>query len=236
MLARTEHTKDELLVPNAAKRMSARELEFARARAHSKVIRLLKWIFPIAGVLTTAAFSVYTILSRVPELTYDISASAYADGKLVMASPKLDGVTSDNRPYSMTAARAIQDMKQEGIIELVEIAAKLPIDVTNSASIVAARGVYDSQKNTLDVTTPVTVETTSGMVAKLQSAFLEMDKGLLTTPKPVVITVKGAKVTSDTMSILENGKVLVFEKRVRMDIDPKQMRATEQAGDQNAGN
>jgi lipopolysaccharide export system protein LptC len=39
----------------------------------------------------------------------------------------------------------------------------------------------------------------------------------------------GATITSETMAIRENGKVLVFEKRVRMDIDPQRLKAAQQA-------
>ena len=44
----------------------------------------------------------------------------------------------------------------------------------------AERGVYDREKNTLDIPSAITVKTTDGMTVMLQSAFLEIGKGNLT--------------------------------------------------------
>ena len=51
----------------------------------------------------------------------------------------------------------------------------------------------------------------------------------MTTAEPVDIVLNGTKITSDSMSIAQNGKLLVFEKRVKVHIDP---RAQDSAGGQ----
>jgi lipopolysaccharide export system protein LptC len=48
---------------------------------------------------------------------------------------------------------------------------------------------------------------------------------------------KGSAVTADSMTVLENGKIVVFDKRVRMNIEPGQVRSAQQAsGGTNASN
>ena len=42
---------------------------------------------------------------------------------------------------------------------------------------------------------------------------------MLRTRDPVDISMTGAQIEADAMSVLENGKVLVFEKRVKMNLD-----------------
>ncbi|TKA98609.1 MAG: LPS export ABC transporter periplasmic protein LptC, partial [Mesorhizobium sp.] len=96
---------------------------------------------------------------------------AFADGKLVMANPKLNGFTKQNLPYSMTALRAIQDVSKQGIIDLEGIKAKLPIAADNTAAIDATHGTYDRDGNTLSLTSDVTVSTTDGVVAKFKSVY-----------------------------------------------------------------
>lgn len=237
MLAPTTTTKeDELIATRASESVRSREVDFQRAQAHSSKVRALKWVLPVLGVGIALFFGAYTFLSRVPQLSYDLASVAYADGKLVMSSPKLNGVTSDNRPYSMTAARAIQDPAKQNIIQLEGIDAMVPIDAVDSATILADRGVYDSTANTLDISSPILVEATNGVVAKLNSAYLEIDKGTLKTSKPVEIMQDGSVITADSMSIGENGKVLVFENRVRLTIIPKPAAPKGQSGDDNAGN
>jgi lipopolysaccharide export system protein LptC len=237
MLAPTTTTKeDELIAARASESVRSREADFVRAQAYSTKVRMLKWSLPALGVVMALAFGGYTFLSRVPELNYDIASVAYADGKLVMANPKLNGVTSQNRPYSMTAARATQDPAKQHIVELEGIDAMIPIDLENSAAIVAERGVYDSDANTLNIDSAFSVTASNGVAAKLGNAKVSIDEGTLFTDRPVEITRNGSKITADSLSVLENGKVIVFEKRVRLNITPDALRPAGKPGEQHAGN
>jgi lipopolysaccharide export system protein LptC len=202
---------------------------FRRAERHSRIVRVLKGALPVLAAALALGFLGYSYVMTPSSVAVQADGSAISDGKLVMANPKLDGFTKDNRPYSMTAIRAIQDFQNEGVVQLEGISAKLPIDAENWATIGAEGGVYDRDKNTLEIDTEITVKTADGMTAKLKSATLDIAGGGMTTEDPVDIRMDGATITSDTMAIRENGKVLVFEKRVRMDIDPQRLNATQQA-------
>ncbi len=202
-----------------------RQAAFQRALRHSRRVRLLKTALPLAAVLIAAGFAAYSYIQLPGSVTFDISESAYANGKLVMANPKLDGFTKASRPYSMTAMRALQHVDQTGIVELEGIDAKLPINETNFAMIGADRGVYDRDKNTLDIPTAITVRTTDGMEVKLHSAYVDIEQGSLKTDKPVDIRMEGAKLAAESMSVLENGKVLIFERRVKMELRPDRLKS-----------
>ena len=202
---------------------------FARAQRHSRTVRVLKSALPVLAAAMALGFLGYSYVMTPGSVAVKADGSAISDGKLVMANPKLDGFTKDNRPYSMNALRAIQDFQNEGVVQLEGISARLPIDAENWATIDAEGGVYDRDKNTLEIDTEITVETADGMTAKLQSATIDIGAGGMTTDDPVDIRMDGATITSDTMAIRENGKVLLFEKRVRMDIDPQRLKATQQA-------
>lgn len=228
--------EDELIAARTAESIRAREANFKRAQTHSIRVRVLKWSLPVLGVGIAAAFGIYTFLSRVPELSYDIASIAYSDGKLVMSNPKLNGLTSDNLPYSLTAARATQDPATQNVFELEGIRANVPLDAATSAEITADRGVYDSQISILTVNSLMTVKATNGMTAKLNSAAIDVNKGTLTTGDPVEVTQDENRLTADSMQILENGKLLVFETRVRLNIVPTPAGQKTQMGAQNAGN
>jgi len=202
---------------------------FERARKHSLRVRFLKGALPLLAVLMAVGFVGYSYFVTPASVAIVTDGSAYSDGKLVMANPKLEGFTKD-RPYKMNASRAIQDVKNEGVVQLEGISAKLPIAKDNWAMVDAPHGTYDREKNTLDITSEMVITTADGMVAKLKSAFLDMGKGGMKTDEPIDIETKGARITSDSMTILENGKVLVFEKRVRMNIDPTRVKSEESAG------
>ncbi|PWK70688.1 lipopolysaccharide export system protein LptC [Aminobacter sp. AP02] len=200
---------------------------FNLAARHSRRVRFLKLVLPLAAVVLAVLFGGYSYLSAPPSIKAKAEGAAFSEGKLVMAKPQLSGFTRDNLPYSMTADRAVQDPANQGVVELIGIDANLPIAAGNTAEVIAARGVYDREGNTLNLSEQVTVKTSDGMVARLKSAYLHMGSGEMKTDEPVEISLDGSKITSDSMSMLEHGKVVVFEKRVRVDIDPARLKAAQ---------
>lgn len=226
--AKTTSSQDGKGVP-AAETIGAPREAFLRAQRHSRIVRVLKGALPLLAAAMALGFLGYSYVMTPASIAVKADGSAISDGKLVMANPKLDGFTKDNRPYSMTAMRAIQDFQNEGIVKLEGISAKLPIDAENWATIDAEGGVYDRDKNTLEIDSEITVTTADGMTAKLKSATLDIGGGGMKTEDPVDIRMDGATITSDTMAIRENGKVVVFEERVRMNIDPQRLKAAQQA-------
>lgn len=204
-----------------------RAVAFGRAQRHSRRVRVLKFALPLVAGVIAVAFPLYSYLVTPPPVAIQADSSVLTDGKLVMANPKLSGFTKDNLAYSMIAERAIQDAANQGLVELDGIDAKLPMSARVNAAVKAAKGLYNRDANTLTLTQDITVTTTDGMVAKLKSAFLDIGKGTMKTDDPVDITRDGSRVTSDTMTVQDHGKVLVFEKRVRVNIDPATMKAAE---------
>lgn len=210
---------------------------FGHAERHSRRVRRLKLLLPATAIAIAALFVVYSYVIPDIPVAVEVDSASVAEGKLVMANPKLEGFTKDNRPYSMTAERAVQEFNEQGLVNLEGISAKMPVEAGNWAQVTAERGVYDRAKNTVQLNTNVVVTTTDGMSAKLKTAFLEIDGGKLTTGDPVDIRMKGSTVTADSMTILENGKIVVFDRRVRMYIEPGQVKAAQQArGETNASN
>jgi len=193
---------------------------FRRAARHSQRVRMLKFVLPTLGALMAIAFVAYSYLVKPISVEISAQASAVSDGKLVMSAPKLQGYTSDDRAYSVSADRAVQDMAQEAIVVLEGIAAELPYDAHNSASIDAAHGVFDRTRNALDIDSEINIRTSNGVVARLQSALVDIAGGRMSTGDPVEIRYKGASIASDAMSVEGNGKVVIFEKRVRVNIEP----------------
>ena len=214
---------------------SARVDAFDLAQRHSRRVRVLKFAVPLIAAVIAVAFPVYSYLAAPVSIAVQADGSAFADGKLVMANPKLNGFTKQKLPFSLTALRAIQDVRKQGIIDLEGINAKLPIATDNVASVNATRGIYNRDGNTMNLTSDVTVTTTDGVEAKFKSVFLDMGKGSMKTDEPVDVSRGGSRITADSMSVQDNGKVLVFENRVRVDIDPASLKAAEaKSGESNA--
>lgn len=206
------------------------EHAFRRARRHSRAVRTLKVLLPGLAILIAVGFTIYSYLLTPGGMAVDIIGSSYSDGKLTMANPRLEGFTKENRPYSLKAARAVQDVTNTDIVQLNDITAKLPVSDDNWANVSAAKGTYNKKEDTLDVPSAMTVTTTDGLVAKLNSAFVNIATGDLKTSDPVDITLKGSHITANTMAVQDRGKVLVFDQKVRMTMMPEKKKA---AGDNN---
>jgi lipopolysaccharide export system protein LptC len=208
-------------VDGAQIRSEARQRAFRRAVAHSNRVRFAKIALPAVAVLALVGMGMFTWLSRVtPDVAIDLSGSAIRDGKLVMANPKLDGFTADELPYSVRAARAVQDLTGSGAIDLERIQAKVPLNAEVEARVLAAAGIYDSEANTLDITQSLSVETSDGKRADLGSASIDLAAGSLKTDEPVRISMPGAELEADRLTVGDNGKRMLFESRVRLVVQP----------------
>lgn len=214
---RPAQTFDPVASDDGAQKFAA----FQNAQRHSRRVSFLKIALPLVTIAIAAGFFAYSYAVTPAKVSLDVADSAISDGKLVMASPKLEGFTRLNKPYSMKALRAYQDLTKPGLIELEEISAKLPYDDENVATIEAARGFYDQQANTLQLENGLTVSTTDGMSVKLDTAYIDIAKGNLKSDLPVDIQLKGSRIQADSMTIQDQGQRMVFDKRVRMVVEPK---------------
>ncbi|MGX5805425.1 LPS export ABC transporter periplasmic protein LptC [Bradyrhizobium sp. Arg314] len=235
MLARSDETSDAETVSAPATLGGTRGEAFNRARRHSRRVRVLKFAVPLLAAAIAIAFPVYSYLKAPVSVSVQADGTAFSNGKLVMANPKLNGFTKQKLPYSLTATRATQDVGQQAVIDLEGINAKLPVATDNIVSVDAAHGIYNRDVNTMDLTSDVSVTTTDGLVAKFKSIFLDMGKGSMKTSNPVDVSRGGSRITADSMSVEDNGRLVVFESRVRVNIDPTALKAAGvNSGEQNA--
>jgi lipopolysaccharide export system protein LptC len=217
---------DPAVPPAASAGGRSVEQAFRRAKRHSTAVRTLKVLLPGLAILIAAGFTIYSYLLTPGGIAVDILGSSYSDGKLTMANPRLEGFTRENRPYSLKAARAVQDVTNTNVVQLDDITAKLPVSDDNWANVSAPKGIYNKEKDTLDVPTEMTVTTTDGLVAKLSSAFVNIATGDLKTSDPVDITLRGSHITADSMTVQDRGKVLVFDRKVRVTMMPEKKNST----------
>ena len=145
-------------------------------------------------------------------------------GKLVMVDPVMNGFTKDQKPYKVTAKRALQDTKKPNIVELEQLSAVMPFSENSEATITAPGGVMDNDTNIMQFSDGIKIVTDDGMTAVFQSATIQIDDGTMQTSDPVEIEREGFTVRSDRFDVTENGEVLVFQDRVKMNIDPKTVR------------
>lgn len=209
---------------------------FANARRHSSRVRLLKIILPIAAILMVAVFASRSWLAVPAGVSVNLAASGVENGRLVMADPRLEGFTGDNRAYTMAATRAIQDIGGGSRIDLEEIEARVPFDENGWMTVVAATGVYDSDAETLDLDKDVKIVTDTGITALLKSAVVDIAASSLASSDPVDITMEGTRIKADSMIVKDNGATMTFDGRVRVELTADRAREAAAAEGEVNGN
>ncbi len=218
-----------------AARKTPTALAFERERRHSRRVRMLKVALPLSAALMVAGLVAHSAMTSFEGTSIDVSGVGIQDGELVMTHPKLDGYTKDDKPYSMSAARAVQDLSDAQKIELEDINAKLPLDNDGWAKINAATGTFDRGANTLDIDSPLTVRRHDGAVVHLQSAKVDIGSGQIESDKPVEIDMSGSRIAANSITVTDHGNVMTFKDRVRVTLTPDAAKAAATDGTADAG-
>ncbi|MCP3053912.1 LPS export ABC transporter periplasmic protein LptC [Aurantimonas marianensis] len=197
------------------------EREFARARRHSRLVRVLKIGLPAVAALIVAFGVAVTWLSRSLPDNVSVANTSIADGRVVMESPRMSGLDSNNRPYDLLAERAIQSLNGGGV-DLEKVTATVSVNDETTADITAESGNYDQATQKLLLRDGITVKTTSGISINLAAADIDLAKGTLNGEGPVAIDTPDQTVRSDTLTVSEGGKLLSFGGRVKMVLNPGQ--------------
>lgn len=204
----------------SAPALSRTAKQYGIAMRHSQHVRLLKLALPVAAFVLIAGFVVVSwIGTKVPE-GVSVESAGIADGKIVMRNPVVTGENAEGMPYTLKALKAIQDITTPDRIVLEDIEADMPVSAATSAKLRASRGVYDRAAQTMKLTEPFSVTTSDGMTAQIRSADIDIAAGTVVANDPVTVQTGGASIVANSMQILDKGKTIVFENRVRMTVDP----------------
>lgn len=200
---------------------------YRQAMGHSKRVRRLRVLLPALALAIGAAFiAVSMARAWLPE-ELQIESASLEDGKLVMQNPAVAGRNRDGISYSMKAERALQDVATPDVITLENIRAQMPVNGTTVATVEATSGIYDRGTNKLNMDTPFTVSLNTGLLARFQSAFLDITGGEMITEQPVSIKTNDASIVAQRLQMTDKGKTIVFEGAVKVMVEPSVARKNE---------
>ena len=216
-------------MPNNGSYAGRSHTEYMRAQSHSRLVRALKILLPLSAALIVVAFVVVSWLDNLVPEGVGIESVVIRDGKLVMKSPVMSGQSSDARPYMMRAARAVQDLSVPDVIVLEDIVADLPAPNGDKAVLTAISGTYNRAAQTMMFDQAFSLTTEAGMSAELQSADIDMANGGLVSNAPVSISSGDASVVAQSMRMTDKGRVVIFQDKVRMTINPSALKSKDGA-------
>jgi len=196
---------------------------FRAAARHSRVVRFLRRAIP-AGIAATVTiivvatfFNPFRLISAFPIDPGKISLSGT---KIVMELPRLNGFTTDSRPYELTARAAAQDLTKPEILELKDINAVVELKDGQRVTITSINGVYDTKGELLKLNDHIVLSSTSGYKGYLSEATVNVGSGHVVSESPVEVKLPDGLLNANRLEITENGAVILFGGGVEMNLTP----------------
>lgn len=203
--------------PVVTNRDSRRALR--RARRHSRFVRLMRYVLPAAAFLVLAGvFVPMIVVPRLP-LGIDLSGVSFNGREVTMTKPHLTGRGNKGQSYEVRAERAVQDVAENRVLELFEVAGRI-VEASGRATTLAAEyGRYDNETKLLRLERQIVLRMDGGYEAHLETAEIDVAGGHVTTGDPVRVELTNMVLNADTMSIADSGRHLVFDGGVSVNID-----------------
>jgi len=198
------------------------EARFAAAARHSRMVRVLRVAVPaavivaMAGIVAVSVFNPFRML--LPKLPVDMGNLVVSGTKITMETPHLAGFSTDQRPYEMWAKTATQDLTDPDHVELGTLRAKVAMEDKSTVTLDARTGYYDSKSQMLDLRKDVFVQSSTGYEAKLSQAYVDINKGSVTSDEHVDVKLLNGTLTADRLRIVNSGEVVRFEGNVVMNL------------------
>ena len=198
---------------------SMRRPAFAAARRHTRAVRVLRALLPVAGLLALGGFVVKAHFELPGNLDLTAASMSVTRNSIIMDRPHLTGFDGDSREYSLLADRAIQPLTNPGQVRLESIEAKVSGE-EGATSITAEAGEYDHQKSTLQLLGAIAVNSAEGYVLRMTDAYVDFGAGTLVSEHPIAIGYGASEVTGGNLAASDGGNLIVIEGGVRTVIMP----------------
>ena len=198
------------------------EARFAAAARHSRMVRILRVAVPaavalaLAGIVGVSIFNPFRML--LPKLPVDMGNLVVSGTKITMESPHLAGFSTDQRPYELWAKAAVQDLTDPDHVELKTLRAKVLMEDRSTVTLDARTGLFDSKQQLLDLRKDIFLQSSTGYEAKLSQAYVDINKGTVTSDEHVDVKLLNGTLTADKLRILNSGEVVRFEGNVVMNL------------------
>lgn len=187
---------------------------FARARRHSRNVRILRAAVP-AVVLFGCAVVVFTTFfnpfNALAGLNIDPGKVVLSGTKITMQAPRISGFTRDARPYEFTATAAAQDITKPDVLELKDVRAHMTLPNNGAFDMRATNGLYATKDDLMNISDDIVLTSTTGYEGHLSEAQIEIKKGRIVSNKPVAVTMFNGTLNSDRLEVTDSGALARFD-------------------------
>lgn len=198
------------------------ERAFAKAKRHSRHVRVMRIGIPIGVMLVMVLVVVATWFNPLRllanSLPIDMNNLVVSGTKITMEAPRLSGFTRDQRAYDLVARAAAQDLTKPDLVELTDIKAHVEMQDKSKIELLARDGVYNAKAETMTLGQNVVLTSSSGYQARLTDAQVDIRKGNVLSEQPVEVEMMNGRINANRLEVVEGGALVRFDGGVVMNI------------------
>lgn len=210
-------SRNFVLASNRAGAADARARAFVAARRHSQGVFALRRVLEIGvagGLAALAAFALYRSFGRaLRDVSFD--GIGIEGGRITMDKPRLSGSRPGGGGYNITAAKAMQDARRPGDVDLALIGGDISTPDRDVSRLSAQSGHYEGATETLDLAGDVRLKNARYEIF-LRSVHIAFKKGEYVSKEPVKVRIQpDADISADSFLARDSGAEVRFEGHVR---------------------
>ena len=195
---------------------------------YSNIVRVLKWAFPIIGVLLVGSVFLLSNANKLNKLIDEIDGpiAELAVGQRI-TNPNFSGVTKSGDAFSITAEWALPDGPKPSKVELSKPRTTINFQNGDTMRTTAGLGALDLKSSEAKLSEGVKLRTTDGYTATSTSVEIDFQTGNVYSEGPVVAQGPFGSIEAGTMTLTQNldknqsgNSVLMFNNGVKLIYNP----------------
>jgi lipopolysaccharide transport protein LptA len=201
--------------------IAVRERAFAVARRHSRLVRLLRIVLPLAAGGIMASYLLLVVA------TWHLNAGRIRVGSiqvtaddLKMKDPVYFGVTKEGGRYQVRAKRAVVSLNQNAPIKLIDVSGELTEANKAVTKLKAKHGLFDNAKGELELFDGIEIDGSTGMVARLSRAMIYQKDNRVVSKDPVTASTPTGSVQASAMTMNTKTRMVEFRGAVTVRLVP----------------
>jgi lipopolysaccharide export system protein LptC len=189
-----------------------------------QMVGILRLVLPTIAVLLVGLVVAWPqLMGHGAGLIAPMFAPDAIDGADVtrMHDPRYVGQTKDAEPFELTAASAYLDPSRPDRVHLDQLAADIDARGPRDFRVMASSGIYDRDRDRLDLNGGIELTTSDGYVFETPSATLNLDRGRVVGQEPIAGSGPSGTLSADRFEFEEGGQILHFKGRVKVTVQPR---------------
>ena len=179
----------------------------ARARQHSRVVKVLRWALPMGMVAVLGLLA-----GLIGEHSINQREAARAPvNQIVMSNPHFYGRDSQGRAFALSAREAARDPQdfQKVLLKFPHITQD--VDGANPSTLTADSGVYREDTRILQLTGNVHADNSKDSAFASQEATVNTRTGAVTGPKAIQGQTSMGSVKSGSFDVYDKGDRVIYK-------------------------